>query len=401
MPAEDRRETAKSIAIAAWAAIGVILLLAAALWVLDRVSAALVPFIMAGMIVLVLRGPVNRLEKAGWNRSLAAGVCYLGFIALVGGFFAFIVPMIASRLGEFADDLPSYYEAVREFWEGLVAGYESLVLPPWLVTGIEEAANAIASQFADWSSALAGGVVVAGGAAAAFLFNMVLAFVIGFWALKDLPAMKGELLTLVGERREEETLHILNTVLHVLGGYIRGQAIVSALTGLLTFIGLTILGIPYALLLGVITGLLNVIPYIGPYVGAAISAVVAAFVGPWHILGAIAVTAVAQQVTDLFVTPRVMSSQVDLHPVVVIFSLLVGGTVFGFWGLLFAIPIAAIIKGVFVYYYEKHTKRPLTSEDGALFRGKKCEDGTDAEDGEPCASVETLPSVEEAKEEDS
>ena len=88
---------------------------------------------------------------------------------------------------------------------------------------------------------------------------------------------------------------------------------------------------------------------------------------------AIAVVVVAQNFTDTVVTPRVMSDQVDLHPILVIFSLLVGATLFGIPGMLFAIPVAATGKGLFVYYYERRTQRQLASEDGALFRGAGCD----------------------------
>ncbi len=82
---------------------------------------------------------------------------------------------------------------------------------------------------------------------------------------------------------------------------------------------------------------------------------------------------VAQNVTDTFITPRVMSDQVDLHPILVIFSLLVGGSLFGIAGMLFAIPVAATGKGLFVYYYEQRTQRQLVTEDGALFKGTGCD----------------------------
>ncbi|TLM97621.1 MAG: AI-2E family transporter [Actinobacteria bacterium] len=98
------------------------------------------------------------------------------------------------------------------------------------------------------------------------------------------------------------------------------------------------------------------------------------FASPLQGVLAIAVVVAAQQVTDLFVTPRVMSEQVDLHPTLVIFSLLVGGALFGFWGMILAIPVAATAKGLFVYYWEQRTSRQLASESGALFRTSQCDD---------------------------
>ncbi|MDP2232806.1 MAG: AI-2E family transporter, partial [Actinomycetota bacterium] len=155
----------------------------------------------------------------------------------------------------------------------------------------------------------------------------------------------------------------------------------------LVWIGLAIVGVPYALVLGLSTGILNVVPYLGPFVGALIAGIVGLFVSPMTGLLAVVVIIAAQQLTDVFVTPRVMSSQVDLHPLLVIFSLLVGGTLFGFWGLILAIPVAAIGKGLFVYYYERSTNRVISTEDGVLFKSKcaeatpECSD-TDAIDEE-------------------
>jgi predicted PurR-regulated permease PerM len=163
----------------------------------------------------------------------------------------------------------------------------------------------------------------------------------------------------------------------VVGGYLKGQTVASLVTGALAGVGLAILGVPYALVLAIITFIFNYVPYVGPLLSGLLAGAAGAFVSPLTAVLAIAVVIGAQQLTDLFVTPRVMSEQVDLHPVLVIFSLLVGGTLFGFWGLIFAIPVAATVSGLFVYYYERRTNRPLASEDGALFKSAQCDDDAD------------------------
>lgn len=369
---ETSRDRWTRILIASWATIGLVIVLLGAGWLLARISSALTPFLMAGLLVLILRAPVHRLEERGMHRAAAVGLCYLGMVLVLSGLLAFVVPLIADNVVQFIHAFPSYYAVVEKWWFQTQGSVGTLTLPAWATKAFQDTFTVVTSQLGRWGSTAAGGVLSAGGAVAGFLFNLVFALVIGFWALKDLPAMHGEVMDLVGDNRRAEAEVILSTVLRVLGGYVRGQLVVSTVTGTLVAIGLAFLHVPYAVLLGLLTGVLNVVPYVGPFVGAAVSAIVAAFVGPWAALGAVVVTLVAQQVTDLFVTPRVMSSQVDLHPLLVIFSLLVGGTLFGFWGLIVAIPIAAIAKGLFVYYYEKHTQRPLGSEAGALFRKSPC-----------------------------
>lgn len=372
LPDTGARDRATRVAIVSWATIGAAIVLVATWWVLARLGSALAPFIMAGLLALVLRGPVHRLEQRGMHRAAAVAVCYLGMILVLAGLFAFVVPLIGQEVVQFTRDFPKYYAAVEKWWMTVQGNVETLVLPGWAATALEDAFNVVVGQLGKWGSAVASGILSAGGAVAGFLFNLIFALVIGFWALKDLPAMRNEVMELIGDKRRAEAEMVISTVLRVLGGYVRGQLIVSAVTGSLVAIGLAVLGVPYAFLLGLLTGILNVVPYVGPLVGGLTSAIVAVFVGPWTAVGALAVTFAAQQVTDLFVTPRVMSAQVDLHPLLVIFSLLVGGTLAGFWGLIVAIPVAAITKGLFVYYFEKHTRRPLGTESGALFKKSPC-----------------------------
>ncbi|MDP2181176.1 MAG: AI-2E family transporter [Actinomycetota bacterium] len=390
------KDRATRVAIVSWATIGAAIVLIGVGWLLARLSPALTPFIMAGLLVLVLRGPVHRLEKRGMHRAAAVGVCYLAMVLVLAGLLAFVVPLIGQEIVRFVRDFPKYYAAVQEWWTQVQGNVETLVLPEWAAKTFKDTFNVVVGQLGRWGSGVAGGILSTGGAVAGFVFNLIFSLVIGFWALKDLPAMRSEMMELIGEKRRAEAEVVVRTVLRVLGGYVRGQLIVSAVTGSLVAIGLALLGVPYAFLLGMLTGILNVVPYVGPLVGGLTSAVVAAFIGPWTALGAIAVTLVAQQVTDLFVTPRVMSSQVDLHPLLVIFSLLVGGTLSGFWGLVVAIPVAAIAKGLFVYYFEKHTRRQLGSESGALFKKASCPPESSSadsvsgdSDGVACDSDET------------
>jgi predicted PurR-regulated permease PerM len=204
-------------------------------------------------------------------------------------------------------------------------------------------------------------------------FDFVIAIVIAFWALKDLPKLRQEIVALPGPKYRDDVEHLLATVTRVVGGYLKGQTVASLCTGAITAIGLAILGVPYALVLGILTFFLNYVPYVGPFIGGLVAGLVGLTQGPWTGLFAVGVVVLAQNLTDNLVTPRVMSEQVDLHPTLVIFSLLVGGTLFGIPGMLFAIPVAATGKGLFVYYYEQRTSRQLASEDGALFKGAGCD----------------------------
>lgn len=382
MPDSQAREVAwRRVAITAWALVGVLILVVAAFFALLRVAPALVPFALAIVIVYMFRSPVATLERKGLKRGLAVGVCYLlaiGGLAVAG---LFIIPPLADQVREFLIAFPGYYDKAYALWQDVQQQYNAVTLPTWVNDALLNLSDSISSQVMEWSRALAGTVFSVGSGAVAFLFNSFLAMVVGFWILKDLEGIKREVVLLAGPRRREEAALLSAKVSNVLGGYLRGQLVVSAVTAVLVSIGLSILGVPYALVLGLLAGVLNVIPWFGPIITEIVTAIAAAFVSPWLALFAVLWIVAVQQLTDMFITPRVMSEQVDLHPLLVIFSLLVGSTLAGFVGLLLAIPVAAIAKGLFVHYFEKWTDSKLTTESGAFFKEKRpvCDPDEDPE----------------------
>ncbi len=383
--ARVREDRWRRLAITAWALIGVLILVIAAFFALLKVAPALVPFVLAIVIVYVFRGPVAALERRGLKRGLAVGLCYLVAIGAIVVAGLFIIPPLTDQVRQFLMAFPGYYDKAYALWQQLLKQYNAVTLPSWVNDALLNLRAGIANKVMAWSTALASTVFSVGSGAVALLFNSFLALVAGFWILKDLDAIKREVVLLAGPRRRDEASILSAKVSNVLGGYLRGQLVVSISTGALVAIGLSVMGVPYALVLGLLAGLLNVIPWFGPIVTEIISAIAAAFVSPWLALGAVAWIVVVQQLTDMFITPRVMSEQVDLHPLLVIFSLLVGSTLAGFVGLVLAIPVAAIGKGLFVYYFEKWTDSKLTTEEGAFFKEKKPQ-GDDASDPTGCAT---------------
>jgi len=370
----------RTTAYVVWAVIGTLLLLAVSGWVLGRISSALAPFVIAFLIVFFLQASVNRLEARGLERGRAVLLCFVVAFVVLSVAMVFLVPALTRQLVAFAASVPDYLNSAEALIHRAQQQYSTLVIPDWIRTTAQAVVTSLSQVFVRAGNAAAKGVVSAGSGFAAVVFDLFLGVVVAFWTLKDLPAIREELRLLAGEKYEDDLENLLATITHVVGGYLKGQTIASLVTGTLAGIGLAIIGVPYALMLGIVTLIFNYIPYVGPFVAGLLAAAAGLFVGWPQALGAIAIVIGAQQLTDLFVTPRVMSDQVDLHPTLVIFSLLVGGTLFGFWGLIFAIPVAGTAKGLFVYYYERKTKRQLGSEDGALFRTSQCDDDSE----EPC-----------------
>ncbi|MHB1324277.1 MAG: AI-2E family transporter [Coriobacteriia bacterium] len=373
-----------------WSLVGIGLLVAAAGWLFGRVAGALTPFLLALIVVFVFRAPVAELQRRGFSRGVAVGLCYMVGFVIFGTVLGFLVPVLAEQVRDFIVAFPAYYDRANEVVRGLQERYQTLIVPPWVDDALLNLQDTVAQQSAAWSATLAREVFSVGGSAITLLGNLVLALVVGFWLLKDLPTIRTEASMLAGPKRRDEAAVVMRKVSRILSGYLKGQLILSLATGIIVTVGLTLFGVPYSLVIGLLAGVLNVIPWIGPAITAVIAGVAASFVGPWYILAGVGTSIAAQQLTEIFVQPRVMSEQVDLHPLLVIFSLLIGGTLFGFTGVLLAIPVAAVTKGLFVYYFEKYTDSRLTSEDGALFKTTVEPGSVDSGSGtaEQCVTVD-------------
>ncbi len=381
---------------ASWALIGLTILIVAGFWAIGQISSALGPFVLAAILVFVLRGSVNFIESRGIPRGVAVMLAYLGTAIGLTIAGLFIMPPLAEQIRQFFIALPDYFDSAQELWLDLQAGYEAVILPDWVFEASRQATDAISSHLLGWSSSMASSVFSTGGAIINFLFNAVLALVIAYYMLRDLPIIREELLSLSGPGRRDEARMIWTKISTVLGGYLRGQFIIAGIVGALIALGLWILGVPYALVIGLISGIFNIVPYLGPVVGYVLGGISAAFVDPWLALWAVVWAVVVQQIDNLFVSPRVMSKQVDLHPVLVIFSLLIGASLMGFAGMLVAIPIAAVGKGLFVYYFEKNTSSELSSSKGAFFRSIRPSDsGRDASGEVAAETIQAPPSAED------
>jgi predicted PurR-regulated permease PerM len=377
------RERWSLIAIRAWAIIGVLLLLTALGWLLSAVSAALVPFALGLVIVLLLRRPVALLSKK-MPRIVAVLVCYVAVVVVLALALTFIIPPVFAQISQFVRALPGYAQQAFKLWDTYVAHpTKGSGVPEWLQASVIALKDQLVASAGTWSSAIAQTAVSAGSSIATGVFSLIIALVVGSYTLSDLPSLEREVFLVAGERAREELTRAAGTITRVLGGWLRGALIQSTVVAVLYSIVLAVVGVPYALAIGVIGGMLNVVPYVGPFITLALAAGAGLFISPstalWALLGGVAV----QQLDTLVMAPRIMSKQVDLHPLMVIFAFLVGVTLFGVPGLVLAVPVTAVIKGLFVYWFEKRTERQITTEDGVFFRTPK--DEGEGEDAEPAA----------------
>lgn len=326
-----------------------VVLTAMVLYALFAIRTVLAPFVYALAIVYVLRPLVGVFEGRGVNRLAAIALSYLIVIvglAIVGLYF---VPMLLDQSKQFLDNLPRYVANVSSIASEYRGRVERFPIPPGFSRLMEQLIENVRQYLLGFLSGIPLGAMNVVGT----VFNLVLAPIIAFYILKDLPQIMDGATGLVPARFRDETRAVLRKVDQVLGGFLKGQTLVALSVGLLCSIALAVVGLPYPVAIGMLAGILNIVPYLGPIVGGSVVFIVGLFTS-WKlaILGVVTMV-VVQQLDGLLISPNIMSQQVKLHPALVIFSLLVGGSFFGLSGMILAIPAAATMKALLMHWLEK------------------------------------------------
>ncbi|MDR2197787.1 MAG: AI-2E family transporter [Coriobacteriales bacterium] len=369
--ASDRLERAKWLFAVVWSIIGIVALLVAVGYVLGSVLPAIAIVLIAALVIFILRTPVAWLARHRVPRWAGTLIAYAGMFLIIGVLILVFIPVIWKQLMGLLSLIPGYINQAGVWWQQFYAQYQYLLED----SNVQQIVSSLGGTLSSWAVNMmresASQFITIGTGMVAALIGTFVALVVGFWVLKDLPRIGHELRVIIGPRFEEDVLFISSTFARSVGGYLRGILVQGTCSGLISGISFSLIGLPYPAILGLFVGLMNFIPIVGPWVAAATCGLFGLFVSPLAALLAIMTILVAQQLVDNFVTPRVMSAVVELHPAIVLVGIFTGGALGGVLGLVAAIPLLATAKSVFVYYFERHTGRRLVSENGALFRSNR------------------------------
>lgn len=320
------------------------------IWLLKDI---LPPFVIGLGIAYLLNPTVTKLTNHRIPRGLATLIVLLSFILVLAGIIMALSPIISKQIVEFFADLPRYYQSVKASLQPYIQSVYRR-LDPDQVEQIKQAAGSNVGTVLQGAQDVLLGVWNKGMAFIDIATFMVITPVVAFYCLRDWPNLTRRIDSLWPRDYAPKLRVIFSEFDDRLAGFIRGQTLVCCFLGVFYAVGLTLMGLKFGLAIGFIAGILSFIPYVGSTFGlfASVGVAIAQYNNLPMPLIALGIFMLGQFIEGNFLAPKLVGERVGLHAVWIIFALLAGGKLFGFTGLLLAVPVAAMI-GVLVRHFLK------------------------------------------------
>jgi predicted PurR-regulated permease PerM len=356
LPASERL---RRVGVSAWSIIGLLILLALALWALLKIRVIFPPLLLAILIIYLLNPIVSRLEQRRVRRVWGV---LLSYVVVLGGITLLVIaltPFVSRQVDNFSQEWPHFRGQTISFLDKSAASLEKrtglqidttqvdcLLGADATPTGPTHArCDQLTQEFRRQITTRLGGIVRIGFSLIGIVFIFIVSAVLALYLLIDLPDIQSDLLHLVPEAQRGEVADLGSKIGRAIGGFFRGQLLVALLVGILSAVGFALIGLPFWLIIGAIAGLFNLVPLVGPFIGGGLGFFIGSVTGGVQLgLKAALVELIVQQIDNHFISPNVMRRTVELHPVTVMLSIIAGGALAGFWGVLLVVPAVAVAK---------------------------------------------------------
>lgn len=314
-------------------------------WLIYLLAPVLTPFMVAALLAYLGDPLADALEDRGLSRTLAVVVVFTVMTLLFGVVILLIIPIVQKQLIQLAGAIPQYVELLQiRFipWLESIVGTDLSNLD---FTSVKSWVTGNWSEASDIATSVVKYVTASGTAVLGWFANLVLIPVVGFYLLRDWDRLVAGIDHLLPRSWHQSVSHIAKESDEMLSAFLRGQLTVMLVLGTIYAVGLWFVGVKFALLIGMLAGLVSFVPYLGFIIGIVVASVAVLFQTSdlFQLLPVFGVFAVGQLVEGMVLTPLLVGDRIGLHPVAVIFAILAGGQLFGFIGVLLALPVAAVI----------------------------------------------------------
>lgn len=335
-------------------------------WLLYLLAPVLTPFLLAAVLAYIGDPVADRLEAAGMPRTGAVAIVFTALLLFGFGVLLLLLPMLARQVELLATRLPAHLDWLQQVALPWLQARTGIALPPLDPEAVREALRGHWQSAGGVAQSILGGLSRSGMALLGWAANLVLVPVVTFYLLRDWDAFTARLRELIPRRWEPRVTAIAGEADAVLGSFLRGQLSVMVVLGGVYTTGLWWVGLDLALLVGMLSGLVSFVPYLGFIVGliAAGVAALVQFQALEPLLYILGVYAIGQLLEGMVLTPMLLGGQIGLHPVAVIFAVLAGGQLFGFLGVLLALPVAAVAAVVLRHVHQGYLRSELYASRG-------------------------------------
>ena len=314
--------------------------------VIDFLSVVMLPVILSGLLFYLLNPLVDMMEKYKINRVLAISIIFIIIAILLIIGLAVAIPNLQRQVVIFAQNVPSYLEDADRVIDDLVTKR----LPDDFRPQLEQVLANFSTQATAWASNISSKAVnwvsaLISGTSQVIVALIIMPFML-FYLLRDGKGLRDYITQFLPNKLREPVGKVLSEVNQQLSNYVRGQITVAVIVAIMFIIFFKIIGLRYAVALGVTAGILNLVPYLGSFLAMIPALVLGLIAGPVMLLKVIIVFIVEQTIEGRFVSPLVLGNKLSIHPITIMFILLTAGSLYGVWGVLLGIPIYASVKVV-------------------------------------------------------
>ncbi len=324
-------------------------------------STVVLPIILAMIAYYLLRPILRLLEKVHIPRGWGILIIFLGAAGLLTLLIFLVLPFLKYQFNNLVEEFPSYFRQLAfstdEFLRSSIFSslYSSLDVSPEKL--LDSIPSDIGSKMAEAAGGIASGITSFVGALTGFVLSIVTVPFILFYLLKDGEKLPNMLIKMLPPRMRPSAREIVVQADHQISSYIQGQILVAICIGIMVSIGFFIIGMKYALLLGVLAMFTSVVPYLGPMIAITPAVIIAIVTSPFMLVKLAIVWTVVQLIDGKFISPQIMGKSLQIHPITIIFVLLTAGSLFGVVGVILGIPGYAVLKVFVTHFFELYKRR--------------------------------------------
>lgn len=309
------------------------------------------PILISGFLYFLLNPVVDFIERRRVPRTLSILILYVLFVSAMTTVVGLIGPTIVKQFNELIENMPRYIAQTR-------TALEDLYFSSWFqwvmaqdIFSFDKIESTLTNYVSTITENISQGLQVVFGVIANITLIIITVPFILFYMFKDGEKFPNTVAKFFPKDFRHEVLRIMRETGETLSVYIRGQMIVSLMVGIFSFIGYLLIGLPYALLLGLVVAVTNIIPYVGPFIGVAPAVIVGLLDSPTKAFLVILVVVIVQQLDGNVMSPLIIGKRLDTHPLTIIILLLVAGNIAGVLGMILAVPTYAVTKTIVINLY--------------------------------------------------